>query len=83
MPTVNLREIAENDAILEVGRKAIEDVLIDMRDSRISAMLRNNGLVIKEKDGKDSSITRLGPEQALRIGLVAIAEFLANEGEDE
>ncbi len=52
-------------------RKAIEDVLVDFRDSRIS-IVRNNGLVIREKDGKDSKIIRLGSETALKIGLQAI-----------
>jgi hypothetical protein len=72
---MKLTEIIENDELLEIGRKAIEDVLVDLRDSRI-AVLRNNGLVIKERDGKESDIIRMGPEHALRIGLKAIAQHL-------
>ena len=57
---------------LEIGRKAIEDVLIEWRDNRLSECNRGNGLVIREKDGKDSSIIRFGPETALRIGISAM-----------
>lgn len=72
-----LREIAkDNELLWNVGRKAIEDTLIDFRDSRLSLLGRNNGLVIKEKDGTDSHIIRLGPENALSIGLEAIADHL-------
>jgi len=68
----DLKRIYENPQMLEIGRKAIEDVLIELRDSRISMMTRGNGLVIREVDGNPSSIIRLGPEDALRIGLKAI-----------
>lgn len=71
-----LKQIAENDELLEVGRKAIEDQLIEWRDMRLSQMGRGNGLVIREKDGGDSHIIRFGPEIALRTGLKAIAEHL-------
>lgn len=59
------------DEMLEIGRKAIEDVLIDMRDSRIF-VLRNNGCVIKERNGEASHVIRFGPEVALRIGIKAM-----------
>ncbi len=68
-----LKQVVENRQLLEVGRKAIEDILVEWRDSRLSEFYRGNGLVIREKDGKDSSIIRFGPETALRIGLKAIA----------
>lgn len=71
----HLRIIAENTVLLEIARVAIEDALVELRDSRISA-LRNNGLVIRERDGKDSDIIRMGSEDALKIGLRAIAEHL-------
>jgi hypothetical protein len=70
-----LREIANDNDLLEVGRKAIEDALVDFRDSHIF-VIRNNGLVIKSRDGKDSYIIRFGPEDAIRIGLKAIAKHL-------
>lgn len=72
-----LRAIAEDPELLEIGRKAIEDTLVELRDSRIAILGRNNGLVIREADGRDSSMIRLGPEMALRIALEAMAKTLA------
>lgn len=71
-----LTATAANNEMLEIARKAIEDALIDFRDSGI-LLLRSNGLVCRTRDGQDSSIIRLGPEDAMRIGLNAIAEHLA------
>jgi len=65
------------DELLEVGRKAIEDTLIEFRDGRLSEPFRGNGLVIREKDGKDSSIIRFGLETALRIGIKAMLQKLS------
>lgn len=67
--------LANDAAMLEVGRRAIEDELIEWRDLRLSVM-RNNGLVIRESDGSPSDVIRMGPEDALRIGLRAIAAAL-------
>lgn len=71
----NMENIIDDIKLLEIGRKAIEDVLIEWRDNRIS-MMRNNGLVIKERNGKDSHIIRMGPEDAIRIGMRAIINHL-------
>lgn len=79
---MKLEELAENDELLEIGRKAVEDVLVDMRDSRLSIMGRNNGLIIRERDGSDSHIIRLGTEQALSIALKAIAAELDRQFRD-
>jgi hypothetical protein len=68
-----------DESLLEVGRKAVEEVLIDLRDSRISILNRGNGLVVREKDGTESSIIRMGTESALRIGLKAISQFIQSE----
>ena len=73
-----LRGLAKNEVLMEVGRMAIEDTLIDMRDSRIF-VLRNNGLVCREKDGTTSSTIRLGPENAVIIALNAIADHISKE----
>lgn len=70
--TTSARAAEPTDAELEVGRKAIEDALIEYRDSRISEPFRGNGLVIREKDGTESSVIRFGPETALRIGIRAM-----------
>lgn len=77
---VVIRHVASNDQLLEVGRKAIEDALIEWRDSRMSEPFRGNGLVVREKDGQSSDIIRFGPETALRIGLRAIADSLGSGG---
>lgn len=71
-----LLEIANDDALLEIGREAIQRALVEMRDSRISTPMRGNGLVIREADGATSDIIRMGPEVALKIGLRAIAKHL-------
>ena len=73
---MELSEVAHNSRLLEIGRKAVEDVLVDFRDSCIFFPLRNNGLVIRERDGRDSSVIRLGVEDAIRIGLEAIDKYL-------
>lgn len=70
-----IKRIVNNPELLEIGRKAIEDVLVDFRDSRISIM-RNNGLVIRERDGEYSRTIRLSNEDAIRIGMEAIVKSL-------
>lgn len=70
-----LKTIVDSPELLEVGRKAIEDTLVSFRDDRL-AVLGNNGLVIKERDGTPSDIIRLGTEHALKIGLEAIITHL-------
>jgi hypothetical protein len=73
---MGLLEIATDDDLLEVGRRAIEESLVRWRDSRMSEAARCNGLVIRERDGSLSNVIRFGPEHALRIGLKAIAAEL-------
>ena len=74
-----MRAVAEDDNLLEVGRKAIEDTLIDWRDSRLSECGRGNGFAVREEDGSPSNIIRFGPETGLRIALKAIADHLDNK----
>lgn len=62
---------------LEIGRRAIEDALIELRDARLSEPLSPNGLVVREKDGTDSSIIRFGPKTALLIGIKAMLSAIA------
>jgi len=76
MKADELNILAENKKLLEVGRKAVEDVLIEWRDNRISEFNRGNGLVVREKNGRDSHIIRFGIETALRIALRAMAKQL-------
>ncbi len=72
-----LLKLAENKQLLyEVARLAVEDVLVDFRDSRISFPGRNNGLVIKEKDRSPSDVIRMPIETAISIALKALADHL-------
>lgn len=68
-----INEIIENPKLQEIARKAVEDVLVEFRDDRIS-QIRGNGLVIAERTGENSSIIRLGMEQAIVIALKAIQD---------
>lgn len=73
--TLLVKDVVDNVELLEVGRKAVEDHLVMMRDSRLSIVGRNNGLVIKEADGSfDYPAIRLGTEEAIRIALIAMLE---------
>jgi len=72
---MRIREIAGDVKLLEIAREAIEETLLGLRDARISTG-RNNGLVCREKDGTHSNVIRMGPEQAMKIGLEAIADAL-------
>lgn len=80
---MTLEEVVKNDKLLEIGRKAIEDALVTMRNSRTSELFRNNGLVVKEPNGEDSHIIRFGPEVALQIGLKAIIDYFRSENEEQ
>lgn len=66
-----MNQISVTNEELEIARLAIENTLIEMRDMRMF-QLRNNGLVVKEYDGTPSNVIRLGPEDAVRIGIEAI-----------
>jgi hypothetical protein len=75
-----LRELADDRELLwNVARLAIEDELVDWRDRGLMQPLRNNGLVIRYKDGTPNEIIRFGPETAVRIALLALAEHLEQE----
>lgn len=71
-----LRELADDHELLyNVPRRAIEDELVDWRDSG-RFMLRNNGFVINESDGTPGRVIRFGPETGVRIALRALADHL-------
>ena len=69
----SLQKIIDSPIYLETARKAVEDVLVDFRNNRISIQ-RNNGCAIREADGQVSSVIRLSIEQVIQIGLKAIIE---------
>ena len=74
-----LRLVAANPNLCETARYAVENILINLRDSRIST-LRGNGLVAAEADGTPSSTIRLGVEDAFAIALKAVADELDGDG---
>lgn len=76
-----LRRLADDSGLLwTVARRAIEDELIEWRDSRMF-VLRNNGFVVKEMDGSPSDVIRFGPEVGVRIALRALADHLEQEAD--
>jgi len=54
---------------LEKARLEIEDLLVEMRDSRMGTLGRGNGFVVRERDGRESSAIRLGTREGLRMGI--------------
>jgi hypothetical protein len=60
-----------DERALQAAHIAIEDVLIEMRDSRLSVMGPANGWVVREKDGTASGIMRIGTRDGLRIAIKA------------
>ncbi len=75
MNSKEIRGLAHNPELMEVARGAIENELIVRRDSS-TFVLRNNGLVIKHFNSEPSNIIRMGSEEAVQIGLRAIAKYL-------
>jgi hypothetical protein len=70
--------LADSVELMEIGRQAIENELVEWRDSRMFQP-RNNGFVIRESNGEASSCIRFGPEVGVRIALKAIAAHLASD----
>lgn len=59
-----------NEEALTAAHIAIEDMLVELRDRRIS-MMNRNGFVIHERDGQPSSVIRLGTRAGLEVGIRA------------
>lgn len=72
-----LRTIAADDDLMEIGRKAIEDELVEWRDS-MRFVIHGNGFTIRNFDSSPSHIIRFGPEIGVQIALKAIAAHLDN-----
>lgn len=66
-----------NHDALTAAHLAVEDVLIEFRDRRIGVLGPANGLIVKEADGTESCIMRLGTRHALEIGIKAYLEATA------
>jgi hypothetical protein len=62
---------AAHEYALIAAHKAVEEVLVQFRDQRISVLNARNGFVIREFDGGPSDIIRLRTRDGLRIGIEA------------
>jgi hypothetical protein len=60
-----------DQAALTAAHLAVEDELVEMRDAYMSVLGPANGLVIKNRDGSESSAMRMGTREALQIGITA------------
>jgi hypothetical protein len=67
----NKIDVGLNEDALTAAHLAVEDVLIEMRDARMSTFGRANGFVCNERDGTPSGIMRLGTRDGLRIAIEA------------
>lgn len=74
-----LRRLADDPDLMQKAHVAVENVLIEWRDDRLSMLLCANGLVVKEKDGTPSSIIRLGTRAAIQLSLRELANILEEE----
>jgi hypothetical protein len=74
------------DEAAERARRVVEDELVDWRDE-MRFVIRRNGLVIHDKDGRPSPIIRFGFEVgwliALRDALSRMSEGVERAPEDE
>lgn len=78
MPNKLLSQVTPAD--IEVARKRLEDLLIELRDMRVSVepgARYGHGLVVKEPGGKASSTIRLATGEAIALALKAILEAAA------
>lgn len=60
-----------NAEALTKAHLAVEDVLIELRDARIGIIGPANGFVVRDADGTDSPIMRIGTRGGLEIGIKA------------
>ena len=71
-----LQKIADDSKLMKAACLAIDVALCECRDRRISRPFRGSGLVVKDANGEDNGVVRMGPAEAMRIGLLAIAKEL-------
>lgn len=79
-----LRRIADDPELMQAAHLAIEDELIELRDSCMmigsSVGLPANGFVVREKDGSPSPVIRLGTRPGIVMALKAIADRIDADG---
>lgn len=77
-----LRALADDRERLEVMRRAIEDELVELRDSGMSLLGQGNGFAIQPKtpDPRISGVLlRMSTAEGLVVGLRALADALEAE----
>lgn len=77
-----MENLIDEDA-LTAAHLAVEDELINLRDRRIGILGRANGFVVREQDGTNSSIMRLGTRDGLRIAIEAYLSAIPKNNEGE
>jgi hypothetical protein len=75
-----LRELAERPEMMTAAHLAIENELIEMRDSGIFIGPHANGLAVKNKDGSPSPVIRMGTRMAIQMILRVLADQVEREG---
>lgn len=73
MPDKLLSQITPAD--IEAARRRLEDLLIELRDMRVSidpSPRHGHGLVVKEHDGKPSPMIRLATGEAINLAIKAM-----------
>jgi hypothetical protein len=73
-----LRDLADRPDMMKAVHLAVEDELIDLRDRGIFT-IHANGLVCRDKDGRDSYIVRIGTGPAIQQILRILADKLDAE----
>lgn len=68
-----------DEEALTAAHLAVENVLVDFRDRRISSFTARNGLVIREYDGTVSDVIRLGTREGLEIGIRAYLRAIGGD----
>lgn len=73
-----LRQIADNPELMQAAHLAVENYLVELRDSEMMIGgphgLPANGFTIRERDGSASEIIRLGTRPGIVLALKAIAD---------
>jgi hypothetical protein len=75
-----LRELADDEYVIYVLHLLIEDELVSRRDARVSSPYRCNGLVIRERDGTNSSAIRIPTDEAVQRVIRGLADYVEKKG---
>ena len=74
MTPEDLLSLLENEDAMRAARQAVENAMLDLRDSRISLLGCGHGMVARERDGKESFVIRMATRDVLHVALTAMAK---------